>query len=109
MEAPDLTAVLPYVQQITFGAVAGFIAGYALKKVGKVVAIVLGLLFVAIQLLAWSGFVSVDWGVIQRQVDPLLEVDSLERSWRGLVSMLTYNIPFAAAFVPAFILGVRRG
>ncbi|HET8985926.1 MAG TPA: FUN14 domain-containing protein [Trueperaceae bacterium] len=109
MEAPDLTSVLPWVQQLTFGAVAGFIAGYALKKVGKVVAIVLGLLFVALQLLAWSGFISVDWGVIQRQVDPLLEGESLQRSWRGLLAMLTYNIPFAAAFVPAFILGVRRG
>jgi uncharacterized membrane protein (Fun14 family) len=109
VEAPDLTSVLPWAQQLTFGAVAGFIAGYALKKVGKVVAIVLGLLFVALQLLAWSGFISVDWGVIQRQVDPLLEGESLQRSWRGLLDMLTYNIPFAAAFVPAFILGVRRG
>lgn len=109
METPDLTLVLPWVQQLGFGAVAGFIAGYALKKVGKVVAIVLGLLFVALQLLAWSGFISVDWGVIQKQVDPLLEGESLERSWRGLLSMLTYNIPFAAAFVPAFILGVKRG
>lgn len=109
METPDLTSVLPYVQQLTFGAVAGFIAGYALKKVGKVLAIVLGLLFVALQLLAWSGFISVDWGVIQRQVDPLLQGDSLNRSWRGLLAMLTYNIPFAAAFVPAFIWGVKRG
>lgn len=109
MDAPDLTTVLPYVQQLTFGAVAGFIAGYALKKVGKVVAIVLGLLFVALQLLAWSGFISVDWGVIQRQVDPLLDGESLNRSWRGLLAMLTYNIPFAAAFVPAFIWGVKRG
>lgn len=109
METPDLQLVLPWVQQLGFGAVAGFIAGYALKKVGKVVAIVLGLLFVALQLLAWSGFISVDWGVIQRQVDPLLEGQSLERSWRGLLAMLTYNVPFAAAFVPAFILGVKRG
>jgi len=109
VETPDLTSVLPYVQQLTFGAVAGFIAGYALKKVGKVLAIVLGLLFVALQLLAWSGFISVDWGVIQRQVDPLLQGDSLNRSWRGLLAMLTYNIPFAAAFVPAFIWGVKRG
>jgi len=109
VEAPDLTSVLPYVQQLTFGAVAGFVAGYALKKVGKVMAILLGLLFVALQLLAWSGFVTVDWGVVQRQVDPLLEGDSLERSWRGLLAMLTYNLPFAAAFVPALVFGVRRG
>ena len=109
VEVPDLTTVMPFVQQLGFGAVAGFIAGYALKKVGKLLAIALGILFVALQLLAWSGFISVDWGVVQRQVDPLLEYESMERSWRGLLSVLTYNIPFAAAFVPAFILGVKRG
>lgn len=109
VEVPDLTTVMPFIQQLGFGAVAGFIAGYALKKVGKLVAIALGILFVALQLLAWSGFISVDWGVVQRQVDPLLEYEAMERSWRGLLSMLTYNIPFAAAFVPAFVLGVKRG
>jgi len=109
VETPELSAVMPWIEQIGFGAVAGFIAGYALKKVGKVVAIALGLLFIAVQLLAWSGYVSVNWDVLQRQVAPLLTPDSLQGTWRGLVALLTYNIPFAAAFVPAFVLGLRRG
>ncbi len=106
---PELRSVFPWVEQIAFGAVAGFVAGYALKKVGKFVALALGLIFIVVQLLAWSGFVSVNWGLVQERVDPLLQADSLERFWRGLLSLLTFNIPFAAAFVPAFILGVKRG
>lgn len=109
MNVPDLQSVLPWVQQIGFGAVAGFVAGYALKKVGKLVALAIGLLFVVIQLLAWWGFLSVDWGVVQETVDPLLESESLNQAWRGLVTVLTYNIPFAATFVPAMVLGIRRG
>jgi len=109
VEFPDLTRVMPWVQQLGFGAVAGFLAGYALKKVGKVLAVVLGVLFVTIQLLAWSGFISVNWGVVQDQIDPVLQPDSLQGAWQGLLRVLTYNIPFAAAFVPAFILGMRRG
>lgn len=109
VEIPEIADVLPWVQQLGFGAVAGFIAGYALKKVGKVVAIVLGLLFVCIQLLAWWGFVSVNWNEIQERVDPMLSGESLQSGWRGLLALLTYNIPFAAAFVPAFIWGVKRG
>jgi len=105
----ELSTVFPWLQQIAFGGVAGFIAGYALKKVGKFVALALGLLFVAIQLLAWSGFVSVDWAAVQASVDPLLETSSLERAWRSLLRLLTYNIPFAAAFVPGVVLGLRRG
>ena len=42
-------------------------------------------------------------------VDPMLSGESLQSGWRGLLSLLTYNIPFAAAFVPAFIWGVKRG
>lgn len=109
MELPELSAVWPWVEQIGFGAVAGFVAGYTVKKIGKVVALVLGLLFIAVQLLAWSGFINVNWDVVQRQVDPLLTGESLQGTWRGLLALLTYNVPFAAAFVPAFIIGLRRG
>lgn len=101
--------MLPWVEQLAFGGVAGFVAGYALKKVGKMVALALGLIFVVIQLLAWSGFLSVNWGAVQDSVDPLLQSQSLERSWRGLVQVLTHNIPFAAAFIPGLLLGIRRG
>lgn len=109
VEVPELAEVLPWVQQIGFGAVAGFIAGYALKKVGKVVAIALGVLFVCLQLLAWWGLINVNWGVIQERVDPMLTSQSLQSGWRGLLDLLTYNVPFAAAFVPAFIWGMKRG
>lgn len=100
---------MPWLEQIGFGAVAGFVAGYALKKVGKVAAVVIGLLFIAIQLLAWTGFLSVNWGVVQERVDPLLRADTLGQAWRGLLTVLTHNIPFAAAFVPALLIGVKRG
>ena len=109
MNWPELRSVLHWVEQIAFGAVAGFVAGYAVKKVGKFVALALGLLFIVIQLLAWVGFLNVNWVIIQYQVDPILRADSLERTWQWLLGLLTYNIPFAAAFVPGFILGLRRG
>jgi uncharacterized membrane protein (Fun14 family) len=109
VEVPDLTTVAPYLQQLTFGAVAGFMAGYALKKVGKLLAIAVGLLFVAIQVLAYYGFVTVNWGAVQNRVDPLLEPTSLNQAWKGLIALLTYNITFAAAFIPALLIGVKRG
>ena len=105
----DLETIAPFLEQIGFGAIAGFAAGYATKKVGKLVAIGLGLLFVALQLLAWGGFVTIDWVTVQDRVDPLLETDSLSAGWRWLLATLTYNVPFAAAFVPGFLVGLRRG
>ena len=109
MDVPNLETVAPYLQQLSFGALAGFAAGYALKKLGKVAAIVLGLLFIALQVLAYYGFVTIDWLEVQNRVNPLLESESLNRLWQALVNVLTYNITFAAAFVPGLIVGLKRG
>jgi uncharacterized membrane protein (Fun14 family) len=109
VEIPSLETVAPYLQQLSFGAVAGFAAGYALKKVGKVLAIIVGLLFVAVQVLAYYGFVQVNWLAVQDRVNPMLESENLGRLWQGLVNLLTYNVTFAAAFVPGLLFGLKRG
>lgn len=109
VDVPPLTTIAPLVEQLTFGAVAGFAAGYALKKVGKVLAIALGLLFVALQVLAYYGFLTIDWVEVQGRVDPLLEPSALDGAWRAVLRVLTFNVAFAAAFVPGFLLGLKRG
>ena len=109
VELPTLETFAPYLQQLSFGAIAGFAAGYALKKVGKLAALILGVLFIVIQVLAYYGFVRIDWLEVQNRVNPLLESASLNRLWQGLVNVLTYNVTFAAAFIPGLILGLRRG
>jgi len=96
-------------EQLGFGALAGFVAGYALKKVGKLMAFVVGLFFVGVQTLAWMGYLSIEWAQVQADAEPLLSTGSLQEGWQGLLSVLTYNVPFAAAFLPGFLLGIRRG
>ncbi len=105
----DWPTVVPYAEQIGFGAVAGFAVGYALKKLGKLAAVALGLVFILIQTLAYQGFLTVNWGEVQARVDPLLERDSLTSAWEGLLEVLTFNVAFAGAFVPGLVLGFRRG
>jgi uncharacterized membrane protein (Fun14 family) len=105
----DLVSWWPLASQLGVGLVAGFAVGYALKKVGKVLAVAVGLIFVTIQVLAWQGFLTVNWLEVQARVDPLLEAPSLQSGWRSLVGVLTYNLVFAGAFVPGLILGLRRG
>lgn len=109
MDVPSLETVAPYLQQLSFGALAGFAAGYALKKIGKLAALALGLLFIALQVLAYYGFVTINWLEVQNRVDPLLNGSSVNRLWQGLVNILTYNLTFAAAFVPGLVIGLRRG
>ena len=102
-------ALAPYLGQISFGALAGFATGYALKKIGRVALVIFGLLFIAVQLLAYYGVVQVDWLRIQSYADPLLKRESLQGFFNSLVSILTNNVPFAGAFVPGFLRGLRFG
>lgn len=108
-QLPDLETLAPVLGQLTFGALAGFAAGYALKKIGKVAAVALGLFFIAIQLLAFYGLVEINWLRIQESVDPLLRPESLQALWDDLLELLTLNLPFAGAFIPGLLVGLRRG
>ncbi len=103
------STLAPYAEQLGFGLVAGFAVGYALKKVGKVLAVLLGILFVVVQVLASQGFLTVHWGEVQARVDPWFETDSLRAGWGSLVRVLTHNVTFAGAFVPGLVVGLRRG
>jgi uncharacterized membrane protein (Fun14 family) len=102
-------SIAPYLGQISFGALAGFATGYALKKIGRTAIVIFGLLFITIQLLAYLGVVRVDWLRIQQYADPLLSKNSLQGFFNGLVGILTNNVPFAGAFIPGFLLGLRAG
>ena len=101
--------ITPYLGQVSFGGLAGFATGFALKKIGRVALVVFGMLFIVLQLLAYAGVVRVDWLRIQQFANPLLERTALEQAWGGLVSVLTNNVPFGAAFIPGLILGLRFG
>ncbi len=102
-------SIAPYLGQISFGVLAGFATGYALKKIGRTAIVIFGLLFIAIQLLAYTGVVRVDWLRIQQYADPLLSKNSLQGFFNGLTGILTNNVPFAGAFIPGFLLGLRAG
>jgi uncharacterized membrane protein (Fun14 family) len=102
-------SLAPYLGQISFGGLAGFATGYALKKIGRMALVIFGLLFITIQFLAYLGVVRVDWLRIQQYADPLLSKSSIQGFFNGLIGILTNNVPFAGAFVPGFLLGLRYG
>ncbi len=92
-----------------FGGVAGAIVGYTAKKVTKLVALLLGAVFIVIQLLAYQGFLTVNWHAVQTTaegvwVDPQ-GVTLADRIW----AMLSANLPFGGAFIAGFALGFKMG
>lgn len=91
---------------LSLGGVLGFCAGYAIKKVGRAVIFVVGALFVLIQLLAYAGVLSVNWGQVQTAAEPLLQ-DGARQGSAWLWRVLTANLPFGVAFAAGVALGLR--
>ena len=87
------------------GGIAGWAVGYTLKKVAKIIAIFLGVTFITLQYLAYKHVITVDWSKVQSAVDK----QHLEQSAQGIISVLTYNLPFAGSFLVGFWLGFRKG
>lgn len=87
------------------GGIAGWAVGFTLKKMAKLAALVVGVAFISIQYLAYNQYITIDWDRIRQSVPN----ESIERSYTGLMSVLTYNLPFAGSFIVGFWLGFRKG
>lgn len=104
-------------KEITFGAVMGFCSGFLFKKLGKAMMIVIGLGFVWMQLLSTSGYIQVNWGLIERRFKAVFDVDGdgkvtmndAKHGFRWLLDLLTKNFQFKASYVSGYILGFRYG
>ena len=87
------------------GGIAGWAVGYTLKKFAKILALIVGIAFISLQWLAFNSFITIDWNKIKSAVPD----ESIERSATGLMSVITYNLPFAGYFIVGFWLGFRKG
>lgn len=103
----ELSNILtPLAGEIGVGGIGGFLAGWALKKAAKMVAVLIGMAFLGLQYLAYKDIISIDYGALQNWVNELVGQAS------GTPSILIDFIahaPFGAAFVGGFYLGLQKG
>jgi uncharacterized membrane protein (Fun14 family) len=92
--------------QIGIGGIGGFIVGYALKKLSKLLVIVLGLFIVALLYLGVKGIISINYDALWNALANSLGIAESAFSWIvGLISLL----PFAGSFIVGFLLGFKLG
>ena len=51
----------PLLSELSFGSVVGYCSGYAMKKVGKAMAFVIGVGFIGVQTVVHFGYIDVNW------------------------------------------------
>lgn len=92
--------------QVGIGAVGGFIVGYAVKKIGKLIAILAGLVIVGLLYLSTSGIISINFDALWKAVANGLGMAQSAFSWLvGIIALL----PFAGTFIAGFLLGLKLG
>ncbi|KAI8618417.1 FUN14 family-domain-containing protein, partial [Chytriomyces sp. MP71] len=95
----------------------GLCSGYAAKKISKGVALAIGAGFLALQGLAMTGVISINWKKIEEQVTKKLDFDGDGKLTVGdfklvglrFVHNLSRDLPSAGSFSAAFFLGFRYG
>ncbi|MFB6173281.1 MAG: FUN14 domain-containing protein [Halobacteriales archaeon] len=90
------------------GAVVGGIIGFAVKKVAKIIAVIVGLELALFKFLESRGILQVDWSALGAT---FLEAGEVARggqppSW--LMSILS-TLSVGAGFTGGFLLGFKRG
>ena len=96
----------PLLTQLGVGGVAGLCSGYALKKLGKIAAFIIGIFFLALQLLAYYGIISINYSAFVDWANGLFaQVGVLE----GVFGTIVGNLPFAGGFLAGFAIGVKIG
>ncbi|HKZ94297.1 MAG TPA: FUN14 domain-containing protein [Candidatus Bathyarchaeia archaeon] len=101
-----MSALTPLSYQLGVGGIGGFIAGYALKKFMKIVAVIIGLFILALVYLGYRGIITVNYGELGDSVSGAL---GLSGQAAELITPIIAHLPFAGAFGLGFFLGFKMG
>lgn len=96
----------PVAAQLGLGGVGGFFVGYALKKLAKIIAILLGLGIVVLLYLSQTGYIQVNYDKLSEATSRLLGAAGQAQAW---LTPLLANLPFAGSFLLGFALGFKKG
>jgi uncharacterized membrane protein (Fun14 family) len=103
---------------IGIGGFLGFLMGYAIKKILKIIIIVAGLLVGIIYYLQYNGLIALDWGKVEQAVSNLMtnfDGLSLNAPFFPGISDQIFNaisnsgIPLTGGFAAGFAFGFSKG
>ncbi len=92
--------------QIGAGGVGGFIVGYVVKKISKLVALVIGLFIIALIYLSTQGILNINYDALWNALSNGLGMAGSAFSW--LISVISL-LPFVGSLVAGFLLGFKLG
>ncbi len=101
-----MSAVTPLVYQLGLGGIGGFIAGFALKKMMKLAALIIGIFVIALVYLGYQGIISINYSELGKAVSGALGLTGTAANFLGPIIA---HLPFAGTFGLGFFLGLKIG
>jgi uncharacterized membrane protein (Fun14 family) len=110
------TDLAPFAGTVGGGFFVGFITGYAIKKVIKLAAVIVGLFIAALAYLQYQRILNVDWERVQAfsqnginwVVDAITHVSNTIAGTHS-ATLSTVGIPLVSSVSAGFVLGLARG
>ena len=98
-------SLAPAVYLVGIGGFSGFFIGYALRKILKILAIAIGVFFLAVISLGYVGAVVINHDGLVEFVSKLLDPNQAAEVLMPLIT----NFPLVASFTVGFLVGLKKG
>ncbi len=94
------------IYQLGSGGALGFIVGYSVKKVAKILAVIAGLFTLALILLQYIGFINIHYDKLLKIVNDFMKNLGQSSDW---ITPIIANLPFGGSFIVGAALGFKMG
>ena len=114
----DISSLTSTATSAGLGGISGFLIGYAIKKVVRILLVIVGLVFVAFVFLEYQKLISVNWNKIQTTTisalgnitsGQLLANSGIPGTNHLATSMTSFGIPLTGSLTAGLLLGFLRG
>ncbi|KAM9965665.1 hypothetical protein ACTFIR_005836 [Dictyostelium discoideum] len=92
----------------TMGGALGYCCGIATRKIGTMVLVFVGAIFIVVQLLSSKGYIVVKWDKVSEEHSPKFTKEKRRQYIRSFYNLLTSNLPFKVGFGSGFLLGFKQ-
>jgi uncharacterized membrane protein (Fun14 family) len=96
----------PIVYQMGIGGILGFFSGYAVKKIAKIIAVLIGLGALLLIYLGYEGIIAINYDKLSQMIQNLMGTAS--QASIALTPIIA-NLPFAGSFIAGVAVGVKLG
>jgi uncharacterized membrane protein (Fun14 family) len=107
----SLESLSPALLSAGAGGVIGFLAGFAIKKIIKIIAVIAGIFFAALIYFQSQNLISVNWGKIEAMTQSAIATLAGTLTDTGQISIIAGNlgIPLTGGLAAGFAFGFLKG